>query len=134
MYVYLGHCDTDVGICTCFTGFASSDGKGGAGSRGDCGYYEDFAIYSIVPTCPLYNNEQCGGSTRGVCNNATGIYVHTDSYLYMYIYSLICVSIGACSCLSGYTGGDCSKLSCPSSTAWFGSSITLNNDGDRTGR
>ena len=33
-----GLCDRAEGICTCFTGFASSDGDGNSGSRGDCGH------------------------------------------------------------------------------------------------
>jgi len=33
-----GICDNKTGQCTCSTGFVSSDGKGNAGSRGDCGY------------------------------------------------------------------------------------------------
>ena len=91
--IYSGHCDTDKGICTCFTGFASSNGKGNAGSRGDCGYNENFAIYSIVPTCPLYNDQQCGGSTRGVCNNATGMFDHIDTYIHTYICMYVCMYV-----------------------------------------
>ena len=35
-----GLCDTTTGLCTCFTGFGSSDGMGGAGNAGDCGFVE----------------------------------------------------------------------------------------------
>lgn len=35
-----GLCDTSTGDCTCFGGFGSSDGKGGSGTIGDCGYIE----------------------------------------------------------------------------------------------
>jgi hypothetical protein len=35
-----GLCDTGSGDCVCFTGFGSSDGKGGIGTKGDCGYIE----------------------------------------------------------------------------------------------
>lgn len=106
-----GTCDATTGRCACFAGYASSDGKGALGSRGDCGYHEDFAIYGIIPKCPLYNNMQCGGSMRGTCDNTTG----------------------TCTCLSAYSGSDCSMLSCPSNTAWFGTSITLDGNGERIG-
>jgi hypothetical protein len=33
-----GLCDTSTGKCTCFSGWASSDGLGNAGALGDCGY------------------------------------------------------------------------------------------------
>ena len=33
-----GQCNTDSGLCACFAGYSSSDGKGGAGPRGDCGH------------------------------------------------------------------------------------------------
>lgn len=33
-----GLCDTETGQCECFEGYGSSDGKGGAGTRNDCGW------------------------------------------------------------------------------------------------
>jgi hypothetical protein len=38
-----GLCDHSSGTCTCFHGFASSDGLGGPGNRGDCGHVPQFA-------------------------------------------------------------------------------------------
>ena len=35
-----GICDTSTGECNCFTGYGSSDGKGGKGTFRDCGYLE----------------------------------------------------------------------------------------------
>lgn len=35
-----GLCDTAIGECVCFTGYGSSDGMGGSGNMGDCGYIE----------------------------------------------------------------------------------------------
>lgn len=34
-----GHCDSTVGKCVCFDGWASSDGDGSVGHRLDCGWY-----------------------------------------------------------------------------------------------
>lgn len=33
-----GICDRALGVCECFSGFGSSDGMGGSGTMGDCGY------------------------------------------------------------------------------------------------
>lgn len=33
-----GLCDQDTGLCSCFTSWSNSDGKGGKGSIGDCGF------------------------------------------------------------------------------------------------
>lgn len=35
-----GKCDTGSGLCTCFSGWYSSNGTGFPGSRGDCGHYD----------------------------------------------------------------------------------------------
>ncbi|CAB1097259.1 unnamed protein product [Ectocarpus sp. CCAP 1310/34] len=37
-----GVCDFDTGLCTCLDGWASSDGNGSTGDRGDCGYHHEF--------------------------------------------------------------------------------------------
>merc|ERR1712146_640572 len=31
-----GYCDETSGLCSCFSGYASSDGDGNKGARGDC--------------------------------------------------------------------------------------------------
>jgi len=41
-----GLCDRSTGVCTCFSGYGSSDGKGGEGTKADCGYIEPLAILS----------------------------------------------------------------------------------------
>ena len=33
-----GLCDRFTGLCACFAGYYSSDGQGGSGAIGDCGY------------------------------------------------------------------------------------------------
>lgn len=37
-----GRCDYSTGVCKCYVGFSSSDGKGGEGTRGDCGFVEPY--------------------------------------------------------------------------------------------
>ena len=39
-----GLCDQLTGTCSCFSGFASSDGMGGLGTLGDCGYMNPVTI------------------------------------------------------------------------------------------
>ncbi|RHY48584.1 hypothetical protein DYB30_005291 [Aphanomyces astaci] len=43
-----GTCDTLHGICICAEGFTSSDGYGGPGGRGDCGYMEPVYLNSAA--------------------------------------------------------------------------------------
>lgn len=45
-----GLCDTAAGVCRCHRGFTSSDGSGGAGSRGDCGYMTALQTVEGYPT------------------------------------------------------------------------------------
>ena len=40
-----GLCNHATGECSCFVGFASSDGQGGPGTRGDCGYKSPFTFH-----------------------------------------------------------------------------------------
>lgn len=35
-----GHCNRQTGHCMCYSKFRSSDGRGGEGDFGDCGYYD----------------------------------------------------------------------------------------------
>lgn len=39
-----GLCNHDTGLCECFTGFASSDGQGNAGTLRDCGFKSPYAL------------------------------------------------------------------------------------------
>jgi len=40
-----GICDHGTGQCGCFEGYGSSDGRGGAGTMGDCGFVEPITVY-----------------------------------------------------------------------------------------
>lgn len=37
-----GYCNRQTGHCLCYNKFGSSDGKGGSGDLGDCGYYSPY--------------------------------------------------------------------------------------------
>lgn len=74
-----GICDEVSGKCGCSTNFDSSNGYGGTGTRGDCGYPT-----TTIQYCP--GSISCSG--HGSCNGA-------PTY--------------TCSCQSGWTGGDCSE-------------------------
>ena len=88
-----GLCSAD-GTCACFStngdSYASSNGYGQPGTRGDCG-----RIFSglTVATCP--GQVQCSG--HGICNKVTR----------------------ACLCQTGWEGGDCSLRACPRGLSWF---------------
>lgn len=86
-----GICEGAPGECICDANFASSNGEGGPGNRGDCGYQ--------LPTAQVFD---CIGdfpcNLRGVCSGA-------PSY--------------TCTCMSGFEGADCSEIICPLGKAWF---------------
>lgn len=46
--------DRTQGVCSCFSGFRSSDGRGGVGQRGDCGAVDVLAETSIRARNPPY--------------------------------------------------------------------------------
>lgn len=111
-----GRCNHNEGVCECYDGYKSSDGMGGHGTRGDCGYqyqeYNNYTSYATVKNstdnttelmltriyskCPFEYNALCSGN--GTCNELTG----------------------QCGCNTGYSGPACSNRTCGSTTAWFG--------------
>ncbi|CAM9329921.1 unnamed protein product, partial [Discosporangium mesarthrocarpum] len=105
-----GYCNRVTGHCDCYSKFLSSDGKGGPGALGNCGYFED----SDPPTnctsaLPLWGNtiDQCSGV--GGCNM-------TDFH---------------CNCTESYAGGACELKSCGIDVAWFEEILT--NTTERSG-
>lgn len=84
-----GICDIASGICMCSTNYDTSNGLGAAGQRGDCGY-----ATVAISTCP--GDIACSG--HGVCEGS-------PTY--------------TCLCSAGWTGADCSEMTCPFGFSWF---------------
>jgi len=84
-----GSCDLNSGVCTCYSNYETSDGRGLPGTRGDCGFR-----VNEVASCP--GAISCSG--HGVCSNS-------PEY--------------KCDCSAGWAGGDCSERSCSSGKSWF---------------
>ena len=96
-----GTCDFSSGICDCYKGFHSSNGMGGNGTIGDCGYhFQHVYKYTYNGTtfssnCPVVNNSLvCGGATRGSCNTVTGACTCNTGYgtgaLHFFVCCLLC--------------------------------------------
>jgi len=100
-----GICDLTQGICECFNTngdvYDSSNGYGLVGTRGDCGYVLSSTSLLGISTCP--GILQCSG--HGVCDEKTY----------------------QCYCSNGWTGGDCSLMSCPLGMSWFSYPIADNS-------
>lgn len=109
-----GVCDTATGACRCAQlvvpgttnfrfRFGSSDGYGGRGGRGDCG----FAVVAPLE-CPsgAFGNSilksVCSG--RGLCDNTTF----------------------TCQCFEGFSGPSCNERTCPLGNAWFDEASSTN--------
>jgi len=65
---------TGRGICKCEPGWRSSDGNGGTGSRGDCGYSLGAYTYTnqtstFTTICPMRDHLTCSG--HGYCSDHT---------------------------------------------------------------
>ena len=87
-----GLCDPATGTCTCYTGYAGSDGRGGEGIRPDCGY----APSPTPTTCPVGTDSLvCSG--QGTCTGASAY---------------------QCNCNLGYTGFACELRACMTGRAW----------------
>lgn len=101
-----GVCDSSTGLCTCASGFAASNGNGGAGSTQDCGYALGAisACASAVTSTSSGVSLVCGG--RGTCSGAPYF---------------------TCSCYAGYAGPACEQVLCPLAPAWFDEPFAVNS-------
>lgn len=113
-----GICDTSTGYCTCtktlslwpftYMRWQSSDGKGAAGTRGDCGYRVFSDAYSAGHICPT--GTYYSSLTISTTNALTAICTGRGT----------CSTVtGACACVDGFYGPDCSLVKCPTGKAWF---------------
>ncbi|CAM9473810.1 unnamed protein product, partial [Choristocarpus tenellus] len=93
-----GYCNRLSGHCLCYSKFLSSNGKGGPGSLGDCGYYDaSDPPTNCTSALPLW------GRTSAMCSGVGGCNA-TDFH---------------CNCTSSYSGGACELKSCEVGVAWF---------------
>ncbi|GBG30584.1 Multiple epidermal growth factor-like domains protein 10 [Hondaea fermentalgiana] len=84
------------GICTCYTNFVTSDGRGNEGDRGDCGYES-----AEVQACP--GLIACSG--HGTCSQSPEF---------------------RCTCSLGWDSGDCSVRTCAKGKSWFDHPVSAN--------
>ncbi|GMH98593.1 hypothetical protein TrST_g2503 [Triparma strigata] len=137
-----GTCDLSMGSCECYNDngdtFASSDGYGNAGTRGDCGY-----AASTISACP--GEIACSGqgtcdSTTHVCSCQAGFYggncalrecpkglswfsypsgneqAH-DTLVECSNMGTCDNSVGTCECAAGFFGEACQYMACGGGTA-----------------
>ena len=102
-----GFCDRVSGQCNCNAlvqdgqlqySATSSDGNGGPGNRGDCGY---LLLLPSPAYCATHGTNACSG--HGTCSNSTG---------------------GICQCFDGWNGMTCAVKQCPLGQAWFDEALT----------
>ena len=149
---YHGRCEASTGVCDCFTqqdfgydhAFASSDGRGGAGSRGDCGFM-------VAPKGDPRSEWQIGGRGGGAtvrsAYSQSQQMVHEQSWGLNFAASDCpglshCSGHGHCSgppafrctCAEGWQHApDCSERECPRAPAWFDYPTSNNNAHDVRG-
>lgn len=93
-----GSCELTSGLCSCYSGYDTSDGHGNEGNRGDCGN----VIVQEITNCP--GEIACSG--HGFCSGSPDF---------------------TCTCSVGWTSGDCSERSCPLGKSWFDLPIADNS-------
>jgi EGF-like domain len=107
-----GLCSAATGTCSCFAGYASSNGRGDAGSIPDCGYISDPVSAAACPNTPaLYST-----AAASQCNTAALLGNGTSS----------CGANYRCNCPTGFGGTSCERLLCSTVTpAWFDEPVQI---------
>lgn len=110
-----GYCSTTDGICACYNtngdAYASSNGYGSSGSRGDCGSVSNvhFSCSLCVHLLFLVVRYVTSGSTVSSCPGAISCSDHG-----------VCTAADhRCSCEVNYRSGDCSVRVCPTGLSWY---------------
>lgn len=131
-----GNCDTSSGSCICAANFDTSNGYNLPGTRGDCGYAlatiqgcpgavscSAHGTCSGFPTFVCDCNEGWTGAdcSEKTCPRGTSWYTTPSANNEAHIFEAVeCSDMGSCdrssgtcTCISGFTGTSCNRLSCP---------------------
>jgi len=119
-----GTCDHAAGVCRCLPGFQSSDGRGNAGSRGDCGHR--YLSGMSVTTRPSVAFSTVAGVPTAFPLDATpGVVGLTDCPFIPGVG--VCANHGACDaatnkcvCDAGWQGVVCHQKACGVIKKWVG--------------
>lgn len=142
-----GLCDITTGVCTCMTNWDTSNGYGVAGRRGDCGY----ATVSITScpgeitcsghgvcegtptyTCLCSNGWQGTDCSEMVCPSGKSWFSLPSTSDTAHDTEAECSDMGtcdrasgSCTCMEGYEGSACERMSCPGDPACSGNGQCL---------